>query len=303
MTTTPTTTEKHPLAFMAGPGQEGLLEEFLQEQTGEEQGRGGAADPLSQFLQGQEEPPAPAEDDGLPEKYKGKSAAEVFRLMQIEQEYRANQQPPAPVEAPEFNREKSVADYGEGLTAAFESAEVNPYEIDAKVRAGQEIDAATIDKLAEATGHPKAVVEGYINSFRPAPEAAPQGTPLDQAAVAEIVQQAGGAERMARVNEWVTANVDQAEIEAFNGMLESGNRAAALAMLKGFDARYSAATPREPQLIAGGKANLSGGGMVFEDMEELQAAMAKTDERGRKLYTTDPKYRKEVDAAVARSNF
>jgi hypothetical protein len=303
MTTTPTTTEKHPLAFMAGPGQGGLLEEFLQEQTGDQQGQGGATDPLGQFLQGQEEAQATTEDDGLPEKYRGKSAAEVYRLMQVEQEYRANQQQaPAPVEVPEFNRERSVTDYGENLTAAFEAAEVNPYEIDARVQAGQNIDAATIDKLAEATGFPKNVVEGYINSFRPAPEAAPQGAALDEAAVAEIVQQAGGAERMAKVNEWVTANVHQTEIDAFNSMLESGNKAAALAMLRGFDARYSAATPREPQLLTGGRANLTGG-MAFEDMEELQAAMAKKDANGKSLYTTDPRYRKEVDAAVARSNF
>lgn len=307
-----TTTTDHPLQHMVAPGQEDVFEAFLKEQAGEEpQGQGSDSDPLGQFLQAgeaEQQPPAAAEEDGLPEKYRGKSAAEVYRLMQVEQQYRAQQgqqeQPPAPVEIPEFNREKSVADYGESLTGAFEKAEVNPYEIDARVQAGQDIDAATIDKLAEATGFSRAVVEGYINSFRPAPEAAaPVGQPLDQAAVAEIVQQAGGAERMAEVNRWVTANVDQAEIDAFNSMLETGNKAAALAMLRGFDARYSAAAPREPQLIGGGKANLTGGGMVFADQEELTAAMAKTDGRGRKLYNVDPQYRKQVDAAAARANF
>jgi hypothetical protein len=303
-----TTTTDHPLQHMVAPGQEDIFEEFLKEQAGEApQGEGNDSDPLGQFLKAGEvegQPPAAAEDDGLPEKYRGKSAAEVYRLVQQEQQYRAQQQEQAPaaVEIPEFSREKSVIDYGESLTAAFESAEVNPYEISAKVQAGQEVNPGDITKLAQATGFPESVVEGYINSFRPAP-AAPTGQPLDQAAVAEIVQQAGGAERMAKVNEWVTANVDAAEIDAFNSILESGNKGAALALLRGFDARYSAATPREPQLIAGGKANLTGGAMVFEDMEELTAAMAKTDERGQKLYTVDPKYRKEIDAAVARSNF
>ena len=293
------------LKSMVGPGQEGLLEEFLSGQEGET-----AADdnsPLGQFLKEQEtptEPEPPAADDGLPEKYRGKSAAEVYRLVQQEAQYRAQQQakeaPPAAPDIPEFIRDKSVADYGEALTDAFEKAEVNPYEIAAKVQTGAEVDAATIGKLVEATGFPQSVVEGYINSFRPAPSA-PAGQPLDDAAKAQLVAAAGGAEHVAKVNAWVMDNVDAAEVEAFNAIVDSGNRAAALALLKGFDARYQAAVPREPQLLAGGAPSAKDGGLVFEDEEEAVAAMAKTDERGRNLYQTDPVYRKKVNAAMARS--
>jgi hypothetical protein len=293
------------LKAMVAPGQESLLEEFLSGQEGDT----GAEDnsPLGQFLQQQEapaEPPAAAEDDGLPEKYRGKSAAEVYRLVQKEAEYRAQQQgkeaPAAAPEIPEFTRDKSVADYGEALTDAFEKAEVNPYEIAAKVQTGAEVDAATIGKLVEATGFPQAVVEGYINSFRPAP-AAPAGQPLDDAAKAQLVAAAGGAERVAAVNAWVTENVDAAEIEAFNSLVDSGNQAAALALLKGFDARYQAATPREPSLLAGGAPSARDGELVFADEDEAVAAMSKTDERGRTLYDVDPIYRKKVNAAMARS--
>jgi hypothetical protein len=105
------------LKSMIAPGQEGLLEEFLSGQ-GEDPGAGDG--PLGQFLQEQEaaEAPAPTEDDGLPEKYKGKSPAEVYRLTMQEAEYRAKQQgqlPAATPEIPEFTRDKSVADYGEAL--------------------------------------------------------------------------------------------------------------------------------------------------------------------------------------------
>jgi hypothetical protein len=193
-----------------------------------------------------------------------------------------------------------VADYGEALTDAFEKAEVNPYEINAKVQAGQEVDAATIAKLSEATGYPESVVEGYINSFRPAP-AAPAGQPLDDGAKAQLVAAGGGAERVAAVNAWVTENVDAAEIEAFNSLVDSGNQTAALALLKGFDARYQAATPREPNLLAGGTPSTRDGGLVFEDDDEAVAAMSKRDDRGRILYETDPVYRKKVERAMARS--
>jgi hypothetical protein len=290
------------LKSMAAPGQEALLEEFL---AGNETDDNISDGPLGQFLQEQEattEAPAPAED-GLPEKYKGKSAAEVYRLTMQEAEYRAKQQgkeAPAAPEAPEFTRDRSVADYGEALTGAFETAEVNPYEIAAKVQAGQEVEAATIGKLVEATGFPQSVVEGYINSFRPAP-AAPQGQPLDDAAKAQLVAAAGGAERVAAVNAWVTDNVDSAEVEAFNSLVDTGNSAAALALLKGFEARFAAATPREPQLLAGGTPTRSDGGLVFEDEDDAVAAMAKTDARGRNLYQSDPTYRKQVNAAMARS--
>jgi hypothetical protein len=293
------------LKSMVAPGQESILEEFLSGQDGET----GADDnsPLGQFLQQQEEStgkdPLQVEDDGLPEKYRGKSAAEVYRLTMQEAEYRAKQQgkdEPAAPEIPEFTRDKSVVDYGEALTDAFERAEVNPYEIAAKVQTGAEVDAATIGKLVEATGFPQAVVEGYINSFRPA-AAAPAGQPLDDGAKAQLVAAAGGSERVAAVNAWVTENVDAAEIEAFNSLLDSGNQTAALALLKGFDARYQAATPREPSLLAGGTPSARDGELVFADDEEAVAAMSKTDERGRTLYAVDPLYRKKVNAAMARS--
>lgn len=289
------------LKSMVAPGQEGLLEQFLSGQEGDE-----ADGPLGQFLQEQEEAtgkdPLQVEEDGLPEKYRGKSPAEVYRLTMQEAQYRASQQqakePPAAPEIPEFTRDKSVADYGEALTDAFEKAEVNPYEIAAKVQAGQDIDAAQVDKLAEATGYPKSVVEGYINSFRPAP-AAPQGQPLDEAGQAQLVAAVGGAERVTALNAWVAENVDAAEVEAFNQLVDTGNAAAALALLKGFDARFQAATPKEPQLLAGGAPSTAGD--VFEDEDEAVAAMAKTDKSGRNLYQTDPVYRKQVNQKMARS--
>jgi hypothetical protein len=291
------------LKSMVAPGQEGLLEEFL---AGNETDDNISDGPLGQFLQEQEaptgEPPTP-EEDGLPEKYKGKSAAEVYRLTMQEAEYRAKQQgqpPAAAPEIPEFTRDMAVADYGEALTDAFEKAEVNPYEIAAKVQAGQDIDAAQVDKLAEATGYPKSVVEGYINSFRP-PAAAPAGQPLDDAAKAQLVAAAGGAERVAQVNAWVTESVDASEVEAFNQLVDTGNSAAALALLKGFEARFAAATPKEPKLLAGGTPAAGDGGLVFADDDEAIAAMAKTDAKGRKLYNVDPVYRKQVNAAMARS--
>ena len=304
MTTTPTQIPAE-LKGMVAPGQEQLLEEFLADQDGDT----GTDDssPLGQFLQQQEaeatgKDPLQVEDDGLPEKYRGKSAAEVYRLVQQENEYRAKQQgqPPAAPEIPEFTRDKSVADYGEALTDAFEKAEVNPYQIAAQVQAGAEVDAATIGKLVEATGFPQSVVEGYINSFRPA-STAPAGQPLNDAAKAQLVAAAGGTERVAAVNAWVTANVDAAEIEAFNALVDSGNQTAALALLKGFDARFQAATPKEPNLLAGGRESAADGGLVFEDEEEAVAAMAKTDERGDTLYDVDPAYRKKINAAMARS--
>ena len=292
-------TETNPLQSMVAPGQEAILDEFLAEQGGDAPA---SNDPLGSFLQASEQGEEPAGDDGLPEKYRGKSPAEVYRLTQLENQYRAQQQSeqptPTTVEIPGFVREQSVNDYGEALTGVFEAAEINPYEIDAKVRAGQEVDAATIDKLVANTGFPKSVVEGYINSFRPAP-AAPQGQPLGEAEKGQLVAAIGGPEQAAFVNQWVVENADPTEVEAFNQLVDTGNAAAARAMLKGFAAQAQATRRREPQLIGGGAP--SEGGLTFADDDEAVAAMAKTDARGRRLYNVDPKYRKQVDAAMAKS--
>ena len=40
---------------------------------------------------------------------------------------------------------------------------------------------------------------------------------------------------------------------------------------------------------------------MLADDDEAIAAMAKTDAKGRKLYNVDPVYRKQVNAAMARS--
>jgi hypothetical protein len=184
----------------------------------------------------------------------------------------------------------------------FEAAEINPYEIDAKVRAGQTIDPAVVDKLVANTGFPKSIVESYINSFRPAPAAEQsQAQPLGEADKAQLVAAIGGPEEAARVNAWVTENADPAEVEAFNQLLDTGNAVAARVMLKGFAAQAKATMRREPELVSGGKPN-EADGLSFADDEEAVAAMAKTNEKGQKLYNVDPVYRKKVDAAMARSN-
>ena len=41
--------------------------------------------------------------------------------------------------------------------------------------------------------------------------------------------------------------------------------------------------------------------MPYKDEDDAVAAMAKTDARGRNLYQSDPTYRKQVNAAMARS--
>ncbi len=287
------------LKSMVAPGQESILEEFLSGQEGEQEQQAPTKnDPLEGFLQEQEK----GEDDGLPEKYRGKSAAEVYRLAQQEAEYRAGQkqEPAKELTIPEFTREKAAADYGDALAGVFEAAEVNPYEIDAKVRAGQEIDPSVVDKLVANTGFPKSIVESYINSFRPAPAAAPQGQPLGDAEKGQLVAAIGGPEQAARVNQWIAENGDQAEVDAFNQLVEAGNVTAARAMLKGFAAQANAGMRREPELLSGGAPGGSGE-LRFADDDEAVAAMKKTDQFGRNLYKTDPKYRKQVDAAMARS--
>jgi hypothetical protein len=289
------------LKSMVAPGQESILEDFLSGQEGEQEQAPIQNDPLEGFLQEQEK----GDDDGLPEKYRGKSAAEVYRLAQQEAEYRAGQQqkqePAKDLTIPEFTKEKAAADYGEALAGVFEAAEINPYEIDAKVRAGQEIDPEVVDKLVANTGFPKSVVEGYINSFRPAPAAAQQGQPLGDAEKGQLVAAIGGPEQAARVNQWITENGDQAEVDAFNQLVDAGNATAARAMLKGFAAQAQAAMRREPELVSGGTAGAADG-LSFADDDEAVAAMKKTDQFGRNLYKTDPVYRKKVEAAMARSS-
>lgn len=265
---------------MVGPGQEGLLEEFIAEQEQEQ-----AAEQGSELLLG-----------------KFKSADDLARAYQ-ELEKKLGQprdtdpgdEPLSPEPPQPYTREQSVNDYGEFLSDVFETAEVNPYEIAQKWEQGEDL-TDYVDKL-EAAGIPRPVVEQYL--ARPAEQQ--QAVEFTDADTAEIKAMVGGDEGFQQLSTWAVEHLEAQQLVDYNRVVNSGNKDAirwALTAMKAM-ADGGKAKPAEPKLI-GGKA--PGEGTKFESQQQVLDAMTKRNDKGQKLYDVDDAYRNKVRDMLARSD-
>jgi len=263
---------------MVAPGQESILEEFIQEQQQQQE---------PELLLG-----------------KFKSQEDLVKAYQ-ELEKKQGQQSqktedpaiPNPTAPQEYTREQAVTDYGENLTAAFETAEVNPYEIKALVESGEDY-SAYIPKLAEATGYPAGVVEQYLASFHPAPAAAQAD--LSASDEAELKALVGGDDSFTQLSQWAAKSLEPQELADYNAIVDGGNKDAIRWALKALQAR--AASPDavvEPKLISGGNPSAP---TRFESQQQVLDAMNKRNAKGQRLYDVDSAYQRKVMDLLAVSD-
>ena len=264
---------------MVAPGQEGILEQFIAEQQEQE----------PQLLLGKFR----TQED----------LAKAYQELERKQGQQSQKtdDPASPTSAPaqEFTREQAVTDYGEGLTAAFESAELNPYEIKALVEGGQDY-SQFIPKLAEATGYPTGIVEQYLASFKPAAESSQVGASLTSGDEAELKAMVGGDEAFNQLSQWAAKGLPPQELADYNAVVDGGNKDAIRWALKALQAR--AASPDavvEPKLLGGGNASAP---TRFESQQQVLDAMNKRNSKGERLYEIDEAYQNRVKQILATSD-
>jgi len=131
-------------------------------------------------------------------------------------------------------------------------------------------------------GYPRSVVDQFIEGQK-------ARMTLEEN---QILSEIGGKDEYTAMTEWAGKNMKQAEIEAYNRAVESGDLNSAMFAVKGLQARYKAASgAAEPRFVQGGKAAPGG----FDSVAQVVAAMS--DRR----YSTDPAYRAEVERKIANS--
>lgn len=107
-----------------------------------------------------------------------------------------------------------------------------------------------------------------------------------------IMSKVGGAEAFQGMAQWAQANLNPAELAAYNKAVDSMDMTAVENAVLGLAFRYQQAMGRDPKLLAGGNAAASG----FQSVAQLVEAMK--DPR----YEKDPAYRRDVEQRLARSN-
>lgn len=140
-------------------------------------------------------------------------------------------------------------------------------------------------KALEAKGFPRAMVDVYLDGLK-----ARQST-----YEATIYSPVGGKEGYAELIEWAGKNLADADIDAFNAAITSGNAAQAKLAVAGLVTARG--TKGKPALL-NGKTGLSNDGVQpYESQAQVRAAV--NDPR----YRNDPAYRRAHEARLMASKF
>lgn len=166
---------------------------------------------------------------------------------------------------------------------AAEKAGVDMAALEAEFAEKGELTAETYESLQKA-GFDKTTVDAYIAGQQA----------IQEQLQGRIEAHVGGAEKLSATLEWAKDNLSEAEITAFNNVVDTADEAGLKLALDGLVAKRSAAEGSEPKLI-GGKPPANAGA-VFRSTAELTAAMR--DPR----YNSDPAYRADVEAKLQRSS-
>lgn len=147
-----------------------------------------------------------------------------------------------------------------------------------------ELSDKAYDNLEKA-GIPRNIVNSYI-------EAQAAQVEVAQAKVYEIV---GGQESYSGMVAWAGENLSEAEIDAYNTAVNSGQMASVELAVNGLKARYTASEGAEPsRQVQGGVPGNVGG--TYRSMAELMTDMNSP------AYKNDPAFRADVEKRLGNSN-
>ena len=118
---------------------------------------------------------------------------------------------------------------------------------------------------------------------------------ISEAQISEIKASVGGDATYSSVVNWAKSNLDSAQTEAFDEVVNSGSVAAIKLAVAGLKAEYDNANGVEGRMVTGKTAPKETGD-IFRSQAELVSAMSD------KRYDRDPAYRQDVIEKLERSN-
>ncbi len=155
-----------------------------------------------------------------------------------------------------------------------------------------QLSEETISKFSEMSSQD--LVNAYLEIQANNPQAATQSVEMSEAQVNSVQNAAGGEANYNRVVEWAASNLPEAQIDAFDSVVDSGNPAAIGIAFQGLQSQYNEANGYEGRMLQGKPAASSGD--IFRSQAELVAAM------GDPRYDTDPAYRADVIQKLEQSD-
>ena len=141
----------------------------------------------------------------------------------------------------------------------------------------------TIDAFSSMSSQD--LVNAYLEIQAKNPQAS-QGVELSESQVNQVQNAAGGEANYNQVINWAAENLNDAAIDAFDSVVDSGNTMAIQIAFQGLQAEYNDANGYEGRMLQGKAA--SSAGETFRSQAELVSAM------GDPRYDTDEAYRDDV---------
>ena len=147
-----------------------------------------------------------------------------------------------------------------------------------------QLSEETIERFSEMSSQD--LVAAYLEIQANNPQATQQSVEMSEAQVNSVQNSAGGEANYNRVVQWAASNLPDAQIDAFDSVVDSGNPAAIGIAFRGLQSAYNDANGYEGKMLQGRSAGNAG--QVFRSQAELVAAM------GDPRYDTDEAYRNDI---------
>ena len=147
-----------------------------------------------------------------------------------------------------------------------------------------QLSEETISRFSDMSSQD--LVNAYLEIQANNPQAPQQAIELSDAQVNQVQNSAGGEANYNKVIDWAADNLNDAAINAFDSVVDSGNPMAINIAFQGLQSQYNETNGYEGRMLQGKPASSSGD--VFRSQAELVAAM------GDPRYESDPAYRADV---------
>ena len=157
---------------------------------------------------------------------------------------------------------------------------------------GQQLSTKTIEKFNEMSS--RELVDAYIAMTEADPNYGPPPGDLSESDINAVQNAVGGEREYTNITNWASDNLDQRDIDAFDSIINSGNRQAIQLAVAGLKSQYDNANGYEGRMLSGKPPRSSGD--VYRSQAELVAAMSD------KRYDDDPAYRQDVIEKLDRSD-
>lgn len=156
---------------------------------------------------------------------------------------------------------------------------------------GNKLSTETLDKFKQMSSQD--LVNAYIEMVEKNPPQANQEADVSQAQINQIQNSVGGENQYQKLMQWAGTNLPENEVNAFDGLINTGNVDAIQLGVQALKSKYDEANGYEGRMLTGKAATTAD---VFRSQAQLVAAMS--DPR----YDTDPAYRQDVVAKLERSD-